>query len=138
MLFRGQVNDNLTPEVNDFRLLLQGFLFPNTNSTIFSQICRTSHFFMVWGSNLFLSLEHLFKLISFCQKEVSSVQHPYQASSQFILKPVIYLHMHVLHKNDYEIKKSLEFASYPSVLIYKRIKRNTIRKFRELFSCCGI
>ena len=25
--------------------------------------------------------------------------------SQFILKPVIYLHMHVLHKNDYEIKK---------------------------------
>jgi len=45
------------------------------------------------------------KLISFFQKEVSSVQHPYQASSQFILKPVIYLHMHVLHKNDYEIKK---------------------------------
>jgi hypothetical protein len=53
---------------------------------------------MVWGLNLFLFQEHIFKLISCCQKEVSSVQHPHGAASQFILKQALCLHLLVLIK----------------------------------------
>jgi hypothetical protein len=53
---------------------------------------------MVWGLNLFLFQEHMFKLISCCQKEISSMQHPHGAPSQFILKQAHYLHLLVLIK----------------------------------------